>query len=309
MIKMWPKDTDILMNWDEESLEELQDPTLVVEAEKQYSEFMQSWNKLYKVLSQYPDYFKPESIQLYRYKWVTILTTNRCFSSNWPGVCQMVPFADQINHENVNVNYDCLDPKTGESLMSKEEQMQKMKQEEMEKEMKKKEFLSDLKNDLQSLSDKVNEHFGVTGVPSSDNTWRICTKPPGTETIDEQTNKLKHELQKEQEGKEPEDVSSGLESDNDLDLLVEQEVLQAMKLRKQLRRQLNEKEESGSSSSDEENDKEEEKTSESKLAVSETQPPAKAKSIHDLTKDQVYKIWEYTLKDVPTEYDFVIKSQ
>ena len=77
MIKMWPKDTDILMNWDEESLEELQDPTLVVEAEKQYSEFMQSWNKLYKVLSQYPDYFKPESIQLYRYKWVTILTTNR----------------------------------------------------------------------------------------------------------------------------------------------------------------------------------------------------------------------------------------
>ena len=29
MIKMWPKETDILMNWDEESLEELQDPTLM----------------------------------------------------------------------------------------------------------------------------------------------------------------------------------------------------------------------------------------------------------------------------------------
>jgi len=28
MIKMWPKDTDILMNWDEEDLEWLQDATL-----------------------------------------------------------------------------------------------------------------------------------------------------------------------------------------------------------------------------------------------------------------------------------------
>lgn len=32
MIKMWPKDTDILMNWDEDDLEWLQDPTLANEA-------------------------------------------------------------------------------------------------------------------------------------------------------------------------------------------------------------------------------------------------------------------------------------
>lgn len=31
---MWPKDTDILMNWDEDDLEWLQDPTLVKEANK-----------------------------------------------------------------------------------------------------------------------------------------------------------------------------------------------------------------------------------------------------------------------------------
>ena len=40
MIKMWPRDTDILMNWDEESLEMLQDPTLIYEAEKQYNDFI-----------------------------------------------------------------------------------------------------------------------------------------------------------------------------------------------------------------------------------------------------------------------------
>jgi len=48
---MWPKDTDILMNWDEESLEELQDPTLMQEAEKQYNDLMDAWNRLYEVLS------------------------------------------------------------------------------------------------------------------------------------------------------------------------------------------------------------------------------------------------------------------
>jgi len=64
----------------------------------------------------------------------------------------MVPFADQINHENVTVNYDCLDPTTGESLMSAEEKAEKMRKEEEEKANKKKEFLVTLKNDLEDLN-------------------------------------------------------------------------------------------------------------------------------------------------------------
>ena len=32
MIKMWPRDTDILMNWQDDDLEWLQDPTLAHEA-------------------------------------------------------------------------------------------------------------------------------------------------------------------------------------------------------------------------------------------------------------------------------------
>ena len=101
-----------------------------MEADKQYNEMMESWNKLYECLSRYTDIFKPESISLYKYKWVVILTTNRCFSSNWPGVCQMVPFADQINHENVCTNYDCLDPETGETLMTEAQRDQKRREEE-----------------------------------------------------------------------------------------------------------------------------------------------------------------------------------
>ena len=44
MIKMWPKKTDILMNWPEEDLEWLQDPTLSREAQKQYDNLLKNWN-------------------------------------------------------------------------------------------------------------------------------------------------------------------------------------------------------------------------------------------------------------------------
>ena len=71
--------------------------------------FLNSWNKLYKCLSLYPDFFKEEFISLYKYKWIYILTTNRCFGSNWASVCAMIPFAELINHENVDVQYDYLD--------------------------------------------------------------------------------------------------------------------------------------------------------------------------------------------------------
>lgn len=64
--------------------------------------------------------FPESSIGLNKFKWVYILTTNRCFGSNWPGVCQMVPFADYVNHENVDTGFDCVD-KDGVSLEIKRE--------------------------------------------------------------------------------------------------------------------------------------------------------------------------------------------
>ena len=35
---MWPKDADILMNWNEEDLEWLQDESLTLDAERSYDE-------------------------------------------------------------------------------------------------------------------------------------------------------------------------------------------------------------------------------------------------------------------------------
>jgi hypothetical protein len=53
-----------------------------------------------------------------------MLTTNRCFGSNWPGICAMIPYADLINHENVDVEYDYVD-KQGKSVAKMREVREK----------------------------------------------------------------------------------------------------------------------------------------------------------------------------------------
>ena len=46
MMSCWPRphETDILMNWDEEDLEWLQDPTMADDAVKGYDEMIEQWN-------------------------------------------------------------------------------------------------------------------------------------------------------------------------------------------------------------------------------------------------------------------------
>ena len=163
----------------------------------------------------------------------------------------MVPYADQINHENVCVNYDCLDQVTGEVLLTAEEKNEKARKEVEKKEEDKKKFLSGLKDDLEQLSAKVEGYPR----PSEENTWRIGQAKKKFEEniankaildekdIDQKTDKLKHDLQAEKDNQEQGEYSSGLESDHDVDLLVEQEVIKALKMRKELRRMVSMNEE------------------------------------------------------------------
>lgn len=86
---------------------------------------MNQWQQLYKCLRQYPSIFPESSIGLNKFKYVYILTTNRCFSSPWPGVCQMVPFADYVNHENVDTGFDCVDSEGNSYELKKSEEEDK----------------------------------------------------------------------------------------------------------------------------------------------------------------------------------------
>ena len=273
---MWPKKTDILMNWDDDDLAWLQDKTLTAEAQKQYDQVMKTWNKLYKCLTKYPDLFKAESIGFTKFKWVYILTMNRCFASNWPSVSQMVPFADQLNHENVNVYYDCHDQVTGESCVSQEERRAREAKELAAKKEERAKYLENLSTDLAAIADDLeatqqeaqdstqqnnnqikdedkdpNQIDSSTGPKAGtldiykgideNNTWRIKTKgylgKLQQDEIDGRCEDIKSILAERQKRLDrirnaQDELSSGLESDNDLDLLVEQEVLRAIKLRK-----------------------------------------------------------------------------
>ena len=61
------------------------------------------------MLVQYPDLFLEKDITMNKFKYVYILTINRAFSSPWPGVSLMVPYADFLNHENVDLGFSCVD--------------------------------------------------------------------------------------------------------------------------------------------------------------------------------------------------------
>lgn len=132
MFQTWPEEPDILMNWEDEDLEFLQDPTLVEDAEKGQDEFFTQWEQLYTVLREYPHLYEERDITMNKFKYVYIVTTNRAFSSNWPGVSLMVPYADYLNHENVDTSFDCVD-ENGKTLGIKEDDKKSSAQKEKER--------------------------------------------------------------------------------------------------------------------------------------------------------------------------------
>lgn len=60
-------------------------------------------------LRKYKNLFREDDITLNKFKYLYILSINRVFSSAWKDVSQFVPFADCVNHENVDTAFDCFD--------------------------------------------------------------------------------------------------------------------------------------------------------------------------------------------------------
>lgn len=54
-----------------------------------------------------PDLFGEIDITMSKFKYVYTITTSRAFSSNWHGMSILVPYADFMNHENVDTSFDC----------------------------------------------------------------------------------------------------------------------------------------------------------------------------------------------------------
>ena len=99
-----------------------------------------------------------------KFKYVYIVTTNRAFSSNFPGVSLMVPYADFMNHENVDTTFDCVD-ENGKSIGIKEEDKKTddEKDHERKSSQRKRDFLNNMRTDLLELETKLRSKMEESG--------------------------------------------------------------------------------------------------------------------------------------------------
>lgn len=75
----------------------------------------------------------------------------------WPNVCCMIPYAELINHENVDVEYDYL-YMNGEPIADrKADMLKKQREEKLQQILRKNVFLDELKKDLKNLEEEFKD--------------------------------------------------------------------------------------------------------------------------------------------------------
>ncbi|OMJ72639.1 hypothetical protein SteCoe_28864 [Stentor coeruleus] len=94
-------ESEMLMDWSEEELNELQDKFLIFESKKQEKMALYYYESLSRIFSQYTDFF-PQCTLLGPFLWAYKLVTTRSFSH---GEGLVIPLADNLNHEDVYVDY------------------------------------------------------------------------------------------------------------------------------------------------------------------------------------------------------------
>ena len=124
---------------------------------------MDQWEGLYNCLRHYPDLFKEKDIGMNIFKYVYILCTNRAFSSNFQGITQMVPYADFINHENVDTGFDCLDEKGNSVGEQVDDKKPKNEEEDRQHAMEKRNFINTMKTELLELETKIRNKMAEEG--------------------------------------------------------------------------------------------------------------------------------------------------
>lgn len=97
-------DVIITENWVEDDLKELQDPDLeyliLYKSKKDYK----NYQNIQKILSNYPELFCEEDIDITKIHWVWKVICTRSYTGRIP-YSTLIPIADLFNHSNVNTNY------------------------------------------------------------------------------------------------------------------------------------------------------------------------------------------------------------
>ena len=104
---------DILMFWDEASLDELQDPVLKHRVKKDKEKFQEDWAEVYRAIKNYPTFFKGTKFSLEQeYRAAYIMVVGRCYDRCGLPCSMMVPFGDNFNHGNVSTDHEFLEKQT-----------------------------------------------------------------------------------------------------------------------------------------------------------------------------------------------------
>jgi hypothetical protein len=97
---------ETISDWSDRRLRELQDDDLIQEARARDVRLMHNYLKIFEVLSPtYPACFPPERFTYKLFRWAFNQIQARAFGRRLPWTA-MVPFADTLNHSNVQVKYD-----------------------------------------------------------------------------------------------------------------------------------------------------------------------------------------------------------
>lgn len=93
---------DNLIDWTMEELEELQDPVLIHDACVWKQRLNRNWEKVYRVVSKYPEYFQADDMKE-EFIWAWKVCCTRTFG--WNGG-MIIPLAGSTNHGEVYTTYD-----------------------------------------------------------------------------------------------------------------------------------------------------------------------------------------------------------
>lgn len=110
MLQLWPAEVDVFYCWSEKDIKEIQCMRIIKDAIMENNALRSSWEMLAEILNLYPKLFQKKYFNYSNYVRYWALLSSRIFNSF---ICTtaFTPYAEFVNHENVDTYYKTLQEK------------------------------------------------------------------------------------------------------------------------------------------------------------------------------------------------------
>ena len=106
-LQVLPKDTNTPTNWTENEINEMQDKRFIEYVFSEKKEILACWDELESVIKNFPNLFPHNIVNIGSFTEFWALSSSRCFCSK-ARLSTFAPYADFVNHENVDSFYSNL---------------------------------------------------------------------------------------------------------------------------------------------------------------------------------------------------------